>query len=305
MVSSLSLDSLLPLYYPLRLGVPVSGIFASQFNPVSPYDPVGLDTGTPKVGMTLGKKTPKRPPSEDTPSRVPPGGGTAAGAEAAAATGGYLHATASAANQASVNANSNMSLVQAGQASHMSAANEAANGIGYHPDAAPATHIVMPKHSGADATPPKQNNNSGGGLLGWVEHTASSVAHNPVVSGIMHFGDPFKTTGIAGAVSPAPPASSVIKPTNVYGPSRSTAGELGPSAPKTIQGQVLGPEGVANGAGQRALPSAYTSQQDFIDMMRGSGAGNLNSTQFGGAKPWYDMIPDDISSIGEDALSAL
>ena len=283
----------------------MSGIFASQFNPVGPYDPVGLDTGTPKVGMTLGKKTPKRPPSEDTPSRVPPGGGTAAGAEAAAATGGYMHATASAANQASVNANSNMSLVQAGQASHMSAANEAANGIGYHPDPAPATHIVMPKLSGADATPPKQNNNSGG-LLGWVEHTAGSVAHNPVVSGIVHFGDPFHDTGVVGAVSPAPPASSVIKPTNVYGPSRSAAGEVGQGAPKVVPGSVVGEGAVGNGYGARALPvsSRFAGMARNTPGNMGGFNENLNSNQFSDV-PWYDNIPNDISSIAEDAFSAL
>jgi hypothetical protein len=284
----------------------VSGIFATQFNTVNPYDPVGLDTGTPAVGITLGKKTPKRPPREDTPSRVPPGGGAAAGAEAGAAMASGNSASAS--NAMSQSAANSMAMGPTKNQTyeklmHLSA-EDTAGGNPATIKIPAASNVNMPKHSGADATPPKQNSNSGGGFLGWASHTFNDVVHNPVVSDVMHFGDPFKTSGVAGAISPAQPPSNVIQPSRVYNPSRPSAGEISQGGPRTIQGQVQGPESVGNGAGPRALPRAYTTQQDFIDMMRGSGASHLNSTQFD-TTPWYDQIPNDISSIGEDALSAL
>ena len=277
------------------------GIFASQFNPVSPYEPVGLDTGTPQVGLSLRNKTPKKPPTDDTPSRVPPSAGSAAGAEAGAAAAGGMTAGAAMANSAV--ASNSMSLAQAGSASHMSAANEAANGIGYHPDAAPATHVVMPKLSGADATPPKPSNAGGGGVWGWASHELGNVTHNPVVSDVMHFGDPFhkNDTGLMGAISPAQQASSVIKPSSVFNPTRTPAGELGPVSPKVIQGSVEGQPGVGE-SGSNALPRSGAYDNMFRanlgrQFMGNNGTSSVSNAASSGGESFIDQIPDDISEL--------
>lgn len=279
----------------------MSGIFASQFNPVSPYDPVGLDTGTPQVGMTLGKKTPKRSPEKTpAPARVPSSAAPGAEAAASAAAGADFHATA--AGSQSAQASNQMSLSQAGSASHMSAANQAANGIGYHPDAAPATNVVMPKHSGADATPPKQNSNSGGGFLGWASHTFDSVTHNPIVSDVMHFGDPFRKSdnGVAGLASPAQQASDVVKPSAVFNPGRNPAGAISQGGPKVIQGSVENQPGVS-APGSNALPrsAAYDNmfRANLGRQFMGNGASTAGDTLSNGGGSLIDSIPNDISEL--------
>src|SRR5215472_17314255 len=65
---------------------PVAGIFANQFGYAHPYDPVGLDTGMPEVGATLGRR-PKRGREQRAPELVPTRTGDTAARMAEASAG--------------------------------------------------------------------------------------------------------------------------------------------------------------------------------------------------------------------------
>lgn len=276
----------------------MAGIFASQFNQVSPYEPVGLDTGTPSIGVTLGKKTPKRPPEEN-PANVRPGtGGEApAAAGAALAAGNSMTGGAEAAN--TVGAGQQASQTYS-KLMHMSA-QDTAGGNPMSIKAPPPSSVSMPKHSGADATPPQHS----GGFMGFLDsvgHDASSIAHNPVVSGIMHFGDPFHTGGISGAVADQSQTNPTIKPTRVYNPERSPAQGIEQGKPGTVQGTVEG-----NPSVDVAARGALGRGTSFDNMNLGPQfyGQNASTVQRLTSTPWYDQVPNDLSSLGEDILSGL
>lgn len=79
-----------------------NGIFASQFGYSNPYDPVGLETGMPTVGATLGKKRPGKPkePVDETANPRATGGSAASGQIAAGNAQGLSAANGAAAGLA-------------------------------------------------------------------------------------------------------------------------------------------------------------------------------------------------------------
>lgn len=169
-----------------------SGLFASQFNPVSPYNPVGLDTGTPQVGLNL--RTPKssKPPTEPAPVNAPVGSGPAAyeaGAQGAAANAGA---------NAGANANAGVSAqnVAAQQAANQTysklmqmTARDTAGGN-------PAT-ITAPAHAPAQA-----DNGLLGGFGHWAAHTFDSARHGTAAAA-NNFGGIFaQQNGIPNQYSP-------------------------------------------------------------------------------------------------------
>lgn len=273
-------------------------IFASQFNQVSPYEPVGLDTGTPSLGITLGKKTPKRPPTDE-PANVRPGTGgeTPAAAGAALAAGSSMTGGAEAANSVSAGQQASQTY---NKLLHMTA-HDTAGGNPLTIKAPAPSSVNMPKHSGADATPPQHS----GGFMGFLDsvgHDASNLAHNPVVSGLMHFGDPFHTTGISGAVADQSQTNPTIKPSRVYNPDKTPAQEIGQGSPKTVQGTVEGNPSV-DVAARGALPrSAAYDNLNLGPQFYQNGGSTVSRLV---SKPWYDSIPEDLGSLAEDAFAGL
>lgn len=280
----------------------MAGIFASQFNQVSPYEPVGLDTGTPSIGVTLGKKTPKRPPTEE-PANVRPG----SGGEAPAAAGAAIAATAGMSASNAAAPGTSLAAQQAKSQTYNKLMHlEAQDTAGGDPRTikAPAPSSVnMPKHSGADATPPKQS----GGFMGFLDsvgHEATSIAHNPIVSSIMHFGDPFNDHGVSGAVADQSQTNPTIKPTRVYNPQRPSAQGIESGKPGTVQGTVEGNPAVDVAArGALGRSTAYDNLAGKLGPQfyrnGGSTVSRLTST------PWYDQIPNDLGSLAEDAFAGL
>jgi hypothetical protein len=234
----------------------VSGIFASQFNTVNPYDPVGLDTGTPSVGVTLGKKTPKAP---ETPAAVGAGitaAGSAAAEESAAATG-YQHATA--ANGAGAMAGSYNANKAGLQSLGMSSANRAANGISLaHP---PVSTVQMPKLSGADATPPKPSTASGGGgLFGWAAHTFDTARHD-TARGLDIAGHDIKTSGSQ--------MKDIFQQQNSFGEPQFQPGYKAPDASKAANNTAVNAQHGANafvsrpGTGAGAIEPGVSSTRSI------------------------------------------
>lgn len=296
-----------------------NGIFANQFNYANAYNPVGLDTGAISVGATLGKRPPReKTPSENEPSRVPTSNketaNTAAGATAGmsqAAVGGIgagamVGAGNAAANQGTMN-----------KLAHME------QSFGGGQQTTPSTNysamIDMPKQSGAQVNHPAPSS-GGGGFWSSLGHDIASgvsdvghVLNSPVVHNIMSFGDPLSgidgskngTGGVMGLMNQQQ-ASNVIKPTSVYNPTRAPSPELPSGSPNIIQGSVENPGNVGQGT--------------FKALSRGTGYDNMNlGPQFynkpastvsrlssaASDTPWYDSIPSDLSTLGEDVLSGV
>lgn len=250
-------------------------IFASQFNPVSPYEPVGLDTGTPQIGIRL-PRTPedKNPPEENTPARLSPNNPAADSASANAAAGAAANQEASAGAQSAAQQAAQRAAQQTrvyDKLMHLEAADTAGGN--------PATI-----HAPAQAAHP--------GILGDITNVATSglhvlnnVAGNPIVRDIMHFGDPFHTAGISGAVADQSQVNPTIKPTRVFNPQRSGANAIEQGGPKTIQGQVEGNPAVDVQAPQySAMPRGWSANGEV-----GPGATRL-AVEAGQYNPYQAMI---------------
>lgn len=274
---------------------------ASPFRYAPTYD-VGLNTGTPEVGATLRRpKNKKTPEEEKNPSRVPNEGngngeGTSSGIRSGSVSSG-ISASAGAAGAVARPGQAARSLMAEQDAESNNAANLSQSQF---------NTLIHPNPISAPASPTKTTVAPAAqhpGFWSQVGHDISSVAHNPIVQDVMHFGDPvrsYDSGGLVGAVSGN--GSDVIQPSNVYSPNRSFP-EVGQGSPKVIQGSVAGAGEVSPNI-WNALPrsAAYN----------GNGYGASLGKQFmktgsssASDSPWYDSIPNDLSSIGEDILAGL
>lgn len=160
-----------------------NGIFASQFGYSNPYDPVGLETGMPTVGATLGKKKPGNP-KEPVGEKVNPratGGEAAAGEIAAGNAQGLSAANGAAAGLAAQGTRNKLATMEHAMAI-ADASQAPSSGFG-------GGNFGMPTTRTSGATVPVHSQPaSGGGLFGgfghWVAHTFDSARH-----GAAHVGD--------------------------------------------------------------------------------------------------------------------
>lgn len=133
-------------------------IFASQFGYSNPYDPVGLDTGVPKVGVTLPKK-PAQPKPEEDPASV--GSTTSSTSNAAESAQAALSATAGAeagasksaaqVSQRAANAQASAAQMAIERLTHANSADIKSSATANPPA---SSFVNMPAKSGADATLP-------------------------------------------------------------------------------------------------------------------------------------------------------
>lgn len=286
------------------------GIFASPFHYAPGYE-VGLNTGTPEVGGRIPRRPPRKPPQEEkVPSRVPNegnGNGESSGARSGSASNGIGAGAANGAGIAAAGSSARSMMMQQDAES-----NNAAN-----LSQSQFSTLIHPNPIQAPANPTRTSVAPAAqhpGFWGQVGHYASDIG-NGIVSGakaVNNFAQsqPVKDVMQFGSIplpKAAPAPSSVVEPSNVYSPSRNFP-EVSSGNPKVIQGSVEGPSSVASGAGQRALPRAYTSQADFENLIHNAGGSDIfNGSQFSGASssPWYDSIGSDLGSIGEDIFAGL
>lgn len=152
----------------------MSGIFANQFSYANAYNPVGLDTGTPQVGATVGNKRPReRNTPEPVPSRVRSGGNESASESAAlgqslangmGGSAGLMAGQGAGASQGSLNSLSNMVTLPTSHAST--------------PTGMPwSSYIDQPVRSGADATTPQELQQIGSSLGKAISAGAQAAPH--------------------------------------------------------------------------------------------------------------------------------
>ena len=277
------------------------GIFASPFRYSPTYD-VGLNTGTPEVGATLRRpKNKKTPEPEKVPSRVPNEGGSngeTSGAQSGSTSNGL---TASVGLGAGIAA-------QGSSARSMMAQRDAEPSNAASLSQSQFQTLIHPNPISAPANPTKTTvapAASSPGFWSQIGHDISNVAHNPIVHDVMSFGDPFKSrdTGIAGALSGSSTAAPVIEPSNVYSPSRNFP-EVSSGSPKVIQGSVEGANSVGSGA-RNAIGRSPVYEANNIGSSLGKQFMGSNGSAVDTSTPWYDSIPNDLSSISEDIFAGL
>jgi hypothetical protein len=188
----------------------MAALFASQFDVQRPYQPDGLDTGVPEIGLTLPSvKTPRTPeeetPTEKTPTSTPQvnNANARATAQAQAQASALTHAESMAPVQVSAPVHATVAGAQA-------AAN-APSGIGHW-----VAHTFDSARHGVSS----------------ALDTVNNAAQSNTVKSIMDFGDPFhgafNNAGIVGALKPAgAQAPAPVTPQ----PIRATNYRLNPNSP--------------------------------------------------------------------------
>ena len=275
---------------------------ASPFRYAPTYD-VGLNTGTPEVGATIRRPRNKKTPQEEkVTTRVPNegsgNGGTSNGISQGESAGSGLGRGAGVSNSAAVGSSARSMMAQQDAESNNAASlNQSQFNTLIHPNP-----ISAPANPTKTTVAPAA---SSPGFWSQVGHDIGSVANNPVVRDVMSFGDPFKgrDTGVVGALNGSSNAPTAIEPSNVYSPSRNFP-EVSSGSPKVIQGSVEGANSVGSGA-RNAIGRSPVYEANNYGSSLGKQFMGSNGSAVDTSTPWYDSIPNDISSIGEDLFAAL
>jgi hypothetical protein len=254
-------------------------IFASQFGYANAYDPVGLDTGVPSVGATLGKATKSKPVEpESVGAKVGASGAATAAAEAAASAaesnglsssnGKAVANSQSLSNQGTLNKLTHMESMNSGA---VNAANPAPETNTYRSDNSMFDTPVGPTPKEATVSTPTKRTvtpaASGGGIFHDIASGFDTARHSVSASTdwLMNTGgNPSSANSMGSAKSHAPMASTrsgVVEPSNVWNP---TADTNMPSASGNggLMPGVSSPSALA-GSSQRAIGmnGAYNEQQ--------------------------------------------
>lgn len=291
-------------------------IFASQFGYANAYDPVGLDTGTPSVGATLGKATKSKPVEpESVGAKVGASGAATAAAEAAASaaeTNGLSNSNGKAAsgaqslsNQGTLNKLTHMEAMNSGA---VNAANPTPETNTYRSDNSMFDTPVGPTPKEATVNTPTKSSvtpaaSGGGGFLHDIAHGFDTARHSVSASTdwLMNTNDPNASSpnNMGSAKTYAPRAttrSGVVEPSNVWNPTAdmnisSASGNGG------LMPGVSSPSALA-GASQRAIGmnGAYNEQQfGRLQGARNAAQGEVDNQSQG----FWDRVGDDIGNDAE------